>query len=230
MRIGRWGWGLVVFWLLLCAGLAVSVVVMAGAPDPMGQTCEENAAFLPQTIPATLILNVTDENGERVPPDLEPRVRAELSEALGRYAFNASIQLVTNDSTVGAPLGVGSEGVHEAHLQLWFRERLPARVFERVEGRMCGNVILVRETSDSAHNVWSQKHELGHYFGMPHHEGTFMNGRGDRSPAHDLLVSCQENILADWVPGQPYVPHWVRSNAGDCAEQAGLLASLNPFG
>lgn len=224
MKFGRWLMTSLLVGLLASVGLTVA---MARTPDPMGTVCEENAALLPENIPHILILNVTDEDSRRVPPDIEPRVREELTAALRAFPFFTSIQVVTNDSE---PIGSLPPGeTHVAELQLWLNRPVPARWFERTEGRMCGNVVLAQERDVFAYNVWSQKHELGHYFGLPHHDGTFMNGRGDRSAESDTLVACQAEILARWVPGDPYVPHWVYGNRDECAESPGFWASLNPF-
>lgn len=201
-------------------------VAMARTPDPLGAVCEENAKLLPQAIPQLLVINVTDEDSRRVPPEIEPRVRDELALALSHFPFNASILVVTNDS---APFDNAARAAHVVELQLWFEKPVPTRWFESTAGRMCGNVVLAQERDDVADNVWSQKHELGHYFGLPHHEGTFMNGRGDRSAESNVFAACQHEILAQWVPGEPYVPHWTRGNRGECAEKPTLWASLNPF-
>lgn len=220
MDLWRWAMAGSAALLFMSAGLTVA---MTRTPDPLGALCHDSVELLPATIPKVLVLNVSDERAQRLPREMEARVRDELAAALSHFPFNDSIVVVTNDSATLPP------EAHIAQLHLHIHGPLPSRWFDTPQGRMCGNTLLVLDGPDSAYNIWSHKHELGHYFGLPHHEGTFMNGRGDRSVQSDIVAPCQREILNAWTAGEHYIAHWTRGNRGECALKPSRWDQWNPF-
>lgn len=216
-----------------------SSIVLAGATsgsgglpaDPSRAFCQENAARLPSSVPSILVLDVRDEDGKRLAPDDRDAVRDAFAIAIARFGLEGSIALQLDDERVARPVST-----HVADVEARFRAALtPEREdgsgeSASAEGMMCGNTIIARFHGDEAFDAWTVAHELGHYLGLPHHDRTLMNDDANRAARFDVLSECQRAIVAAWQQGAEYVPHWTRSDAGECSDQQpGWLATLDAW-
>ena len=75
---------------------------------------------------------------------------------------------------------------------------------------MCGNTILIEVVQDPEIMAFRFTHELGHLFGLPHMEDSYMfRDSKDRTSTTDRFLPCQQEILSRWEqPGTMYVAHW----------------------
>ena len=161
---------------------------------------------LPAAIPERLDVDVVDERGERLGGTTRIAVEAGLREGLAVYRFSTRLLLRLDDSQT-VPTGT-----HVMRLQI-YQGSVPDRPFSQAAGRMCGNIVLVQFTDDEAVLRLRFIHEFGHYFGLPHEEGTcatyLRTCELKPDPAADRYDSRQLEILGRWEhPESPYVPHW----------------------
>lgn len=219
---------------VVTAGLAVARTPAALAapetPYPLREECEELAEHLPETIPSRLRFVIHDEDGGFLSEETRAHIQKEFERGLERYPF-LNVEFVF-DASFGAQSD--DHDTHHVPVAVWLNrsfypesESKPG-IPQKAEGQMCGNLLNIEHGDAEGYDAWTFAHELGHFLGLPHHDGTFMNGDGLRSARFDKLSACQEEILAQWVPGEPYTRHWDRAHRHECVKKDNfLVASIN---
>ncbi len=137
--------------------------------DPVAVFCREAIEDLPAVIPRRMFIDVVDENLDSLVETARMEVERELANALSLYSFSQRIypryDIVMDDSLPDD---------HVMDLRVYQDVGIPARRIDQAVGRMCGNVVFVQYSDDVEILKLRFIHELGHFFGLCHEEGTFM--------------------------------------------------------
>ena len=198
--------------LSLAAVVIVFIIALAywwawANSDPWKTYCTESADNLPAAIPQRLIIDVVDEDRERLEGPNRLAIERSLDDALVVYSFSDRVfpRFEPDDVEV-------REGSHLMELRVYFRSSIPNPPIRPAAGRMCGNVVLVEHSPEPEVTTLRIIHELGHFFELCHEQGTYMRTDVLRpDPEQDRFNGRQLGILEEWHhPGTTYVRHWFR--------------------
>ncbi len=165
--------------------------------------CHADIDSLPQRIPQRLFIEVSDEWGRVLDGEHGLMVVSSLNDAL--EVFNFSDRIFPRFD--GGEIEAGEE---DHAMRLGVVTSMPEPISEWITGwvgRFCGNGVWVIYTKDSYRLTMWLIHELGHYFGLNHEEGTYTD---DLGVTHEERFSeKQMEILDRWNhPGEEYLPRW----------------------
>jgi hypothetical protein len=225
MRIGVMVF--VVAFILSISTVMVAVAHISRPPDPKGdpypsaQQCRGLVADLPRTTGVPILVLVSAERGGPLPAAAWERVLPELKAGASRFPFvKVTFALA---GTADPP-----SDVHVLPLQVWTSQPLYPGQDEgkpsHAEGMMCGNMLLIEDRNMTGYEAWGFTHEFAHFLGLPHSDGTLMNGHGFRSHRFDHFDACQLAVLNSWRGSGAYVPQWDRLHRGARVDNAVSLA------
>lgn len=198
------------------AGTALLMLAFLGGGHYFGATqgklpCKTMAGSLPESVPKTTVLHIRAKNGNQLSPDVAPTVRNVTEEAVALLGFEDRFIVDVGRENRSSP-----PGAHVLPVAVLEDHNLREGIFSSL-GKMCGNLLLWEYQGDEALDKRIFVHELGHFLGLCHEDGTWMIASADDGTQDtDRFSDRQLDVLGYWNEiGEPYIPHWQRNEAGD---------------
>lgn len=189
--------------VLFVLGIVLGTVV-AVEPRLLDKTCDALTNQLPETVPQWTVLRVRDDYGQPLRDEVLVQVEVAVDQALEVYEMpdrfavdfgNLNYSLYPDAHVLPVAVLISTK----LHLGLM-----------QADGRMCGDFLFIKHkgSPELDRRIWV--HEIGHFMGLSHEDGTWMHGNAAGSnPENDRFSARQLEIIDYWhSAGAPYKPHW----------------------